>query len=1054
MAYPLGLRPHCGHRTRALRRWLAVSIPLALVAAGAALGQAPAAAGAADQNQPEALQEVTITGSRIPVPPSISATSPTTVVTSQDIQLQGRTDMTDVLNQLPQNVISAGVDFGNQSSPLTATGGVATVDLRGLGPQRTLVLVNGRRLGVGDPSTTNPNPAPDVDQIPAPLIERVDVVTGGASATYGSDAIAGVVNFILRKDFQGIEVDGQYSIYQHNQHQDGFQNILATPDPNTGWSGITPPTGSTTDGAQHDLALIMGTNFADGAGNITGYYTYHRQDPVSGSERDFSACEGASNILFGSPVADGFECLGSSNSNRFTPTGIAPGANTRYTVLGNQFLPWPQPGSSPPGIFNFNAYQYLQREDQRSNAGFYGHYDLNDNVKPYIEFNFMDDRTKAVVAPSGLFVASNPLNPPGDGNYLINCSNPLLSAQQQSILCTPAQIGGDTANPGSPGNSANVEIGRRNIEGGGRISEYSHANYRVVVGTTGDVASGFTYDGYLSYYYVSAFSSNLNYLDYSKIANALQVTTGPNGPVCISGGTCVPYNIFGTGTVNQTQLGYLYSPGTSQGNNTEQIAHFDITGDLGKYGGTSPWATDAVGINVGAEYRKETVTFNPDAAELSGLLAGFSGASVPTDASYHVGEGFVEARAPIAQHLPGIEDLTMDVGYRYSNYNTAGVTNTYKFEVQYAPTQDARLRFSWDRAVRAPNLIELFNAPSIGQQTQVGLDPCAPTIVNGAVVAATASFTECARTGVTAAQYGNGGTTNTITQCVSGQCSEVIEGNAHLKPEVANTWSLGFTVTPRALPGFSASADYYHIRLTGVINAIPIAAILNGCLQSGNPIYCSQIVRSPAGSVTGASVAGGGYFLQQDMNLGESLVSGIDIGSNYRWTIPGDWGTLSAYFNGTWVQHFTTTPYPGSETYDCAGLFGATCNQGSVIPRWRHVMRVSWETPWQVLLSLQWRYIGPSDFDNNSTSPLLQNVEEGAYDAINARIPGYNYFDLAAIWHAYKGIDVRAGVNNIFDKDPPFLPENDISGSAGTPNSFGTYDLLGRQLFIAFSAKF
>ena len=329
MAYPLGLRPHCGHRTRALRRWLAVSIPLALVAAGAALGQAPAAAGAADQNQPEALQEVTITGSRIPVPPSISATSPTTVVTSQDIQLQGRTDMTDVLNQLPQNVISAGVDFGNQSSPLTATGGVATVDLRGLGPQRTLVLVNGRRLGVGDPSTTNPNPAPDVDQIPAPLIERVDVVTGGASATYGSDAIAGVVNFILRKDFQGIEVDGQYSIYQHNQHQDGFQNILATPDPNTGWSGITPPTGSTTDGAQHDLALIMGTNFADGAGNITGYYTYHRQDPVSGSERDFSACEGASNILFGSPVADGFECLGSSNSNRFTPTGIAPGAKDR-----------------------------------------------------------------------------------------------------------------------------------------------------------------------------------------------------------------------------------------------------------------------------------------------------------------------------------------------------------------------------------------------------------------------------------------------------------------------------------------------------------------------------------------------------------------------------------------------------------------------------------------------------------------------------------------------------------------------------------------------------
>ena len=184
--------------------------------------QAPAATA-----EPEpVLQEVVVTGSRIPVPANISATSPTTIVSSQEIQLEGHTDITDLINALPQNIIGSNADFGNTSSPLTSTGGFSTVDLRGLGPQRTLVLVNGRRLGAGDPSTTNQNVAPDIDQIPVPLIERVDVVTGGASATYGSDAIAGVVNFILKKDFQGIQIDGQYGFNDHDQHNSYVEDLL------------------------------------------------------------------------------------------------------------------------------------------------------------------------------------------------------------------------------------------------------------------------------------------------------------------------------------------------------------------------------------------------------------------------------------------------------------------------------------------------------------------------------------------------------------------------------------------------------------------------------------------------------------------------------------------------------------------------------------------------------------------------------------------------------------------------------------------------------------
>lgn len=1033
--------------TRTLKALIETSLTtlVGLVLATSNAQQAPPAPAPA---APKLLQEVVVTGSRIPVAGNVTATSPTTIVSSQDVKLQGYTDVTDVMNQLPQNIIGANSDFGNTSSPLTSTGGFSTVDLRGLGPQRTLVLVNGRRLGAGDPSTSNQNVAPDIDQIPVPLIERVDVVTGGASATYGSDAIAGVVNFVLKKNFEGIEIDGQYGFSQHDQHNRDIETLLGENDPNTGFTAQSSiPTGGIRDGYKHDLSILMGRNFDDGNGNFTGWVIYHDQQPVTAAARDFSDCQLISNDLEGSPTFSGVECLGSSNSNRFTPEGIAPGAGVEYTVVGNQFLPWPQAGSSPPAIFDFNNYEYLQRQDKRFQAGFMAHDELNEHVQPYMEFFWMDDRSTAVVAPSGIFIGGDPFT--ADNNELVNCSNPLLSAQQQALLCTPAQIAGDTANPGSRGNSADVSIGRRNIEGGGRISFYEHNNIRVVVGSKGDISDNWTYDAYGSYYYVTTFQSNTDYLDYSKINNALQVTTNPatGTPVCISGGQCVPWNIFTTGGVTQAALDYLSTPGTAYGNNTEQVAHFDITGELGGYGLRTPWANDGAAVNLGYDHRMDSVTFNPDGAETSGNLAGFSGALVPINESYQINEGFVELRLPIAHSMPGAYDLTTDVGYRHSNYNTTGSTNTYKFEVQYAPIRDARLRFSFDRAIRAPNLIELFLAPSYGQENVVGTDPCAGT--------PTATLAQCEHTGVTPAQYAINPATgvNSITQCVSGQCGEVIEGNTHLKPEIANTWSLGVSLTPSMLPDFSATVDYYHIQLKDEIGNYPFSAILDGCLYADNPIYCSQIVRTPAGALTGATVAGGGYMLQKDFNLGVSVVSGFDVSLNYRHDL-GRLGSLSVSLNGAYLWHDTTTPYPGSGSFDCAGLFGSTCDNGSVNPRWRHVMRLNWKTPFDVLLSAQWRFIGPTTFDNNSGNPLLQYVEEGAYDQYNARIPGYSYLDLTAEWYATRQLELRAGVTNVLDKDPPIIPSLDISGNAGAANSFDAYDYLGRQIFVAFTAKF
>jgi iron complex outermembrane recepter protein len=993
--------------------WAAV---LALIATAPTFAQTQTAS-----DKAEPIQEVIVTGSRIPQP-NMTATSPIQVVTSQEIKQQGYTDAIDLLNSLPQNFQQSAVDLSNTSNPLGAAGGITTADLRGLGPQRTLVLVDGRRLGPGDPNTLNPNPAPDLDQIPVSLIERVDVVTGGASAVYGSDAIAGVVNFIMKKNFEGIEVNGQLGVDQHSNHSDYAQNLATA-------GGFPTATGSTHDGQSKDFSLLMGTNIADGKGNITAYLEYRHALPVFNKNRDFAACEIQVNSdSAGNPTPN--HCIGSPNSNIFIPSDGNP-----YSVVGNQLLPYPQAGSSPPPEFNSNAYLSLSREDERYNAGFMSHIDINDSVKPYMDFSFMNDKSTTETAPSGLFFpggnATTASLPGVGGQNYTNCSNPLLSAQELALLCaSPITVNGQPQGV--------VDIGRRNIEGGPRIAYNEHTNYRVVVGLKGEPLPGWSYDAYGQYYYTTLFNANNGYVDYAKVDNALQVGGTAADPVCLSGSPCVPYNIWTQGGVTPAQTAYLQSPGTGYGSVTERILHGDVTGDLGQYGVKSPLASDGLGVNVGFEHRSDTLAWDPDEGELAGNLAGFSGAVVPIHAGYNVSEGFAEARLPIASNLPFVRDLNFDAGYRYSKYSTAGHTNAYKFEVQYAPIDDARLRASFERAIRAPNLIELFNPPSYGQQGFLGVDPCA-----GA--SPTASFAQCANTGVTAAQYGH------IPQCAAGQCGQILGGNEALKPEVANTYDIGLTLNPTMLPGFTASVDYYNIDIKNEISTIPGAYLFNQCLNSGQ--FCNDVVRSTiSGALTGATVAGGGYIVQTSQNIAEVIFRGIDVQGAYRYALPGPWGSIAANFNGSYLLKSITTPAPGLHGFDCAGLFGPNCFI-TINPKWRHNMRVSWDTPFRTVFSVQWRFIGKVGLDNNDPDPSLFGGSLGGIDPYNAHLPNMSYIDLSAIYSVTDRISVRAGVNNVLDKDPPLIPAAYING-AGSANAYPTYDLVGRQVFVGFTAKF
>jgi len=307
------------------------------------------------------------------------------------------------------------------------------------------------------------------------------------------------------------------------------------------------------------------------------------------------------------------------------------------------------------------------------------------------------------------------------------------------------------------------------------------------------------------------------------------------------------------------------------------------------------------------------------------------------------------------------------------------------------------------------------------------------------------------RTGVTAAEYGNGGTTNTINQCTAGQCGQVTGGNDTLKPETADTYSLGLTLTPSMLPEFSATIDYWHILLENVITSIPANVIFGGCLDGSSPQYCSLIKRTAGGSLSGASVTNGGWISQTTQNIAAEMVSGIDVQANYLYRLPRSWGSLAASLNGSWLQQTTNTPYPGAHTYDCAGLFGASCGN-TTNPTWRHNLRLNWETPWKVGVAMQWRFIGSAGFDNNSSDPSLHFHELPFYSVINARIPSYSYIDLSATWEVYKGIQLRAGVNNLFDKDPPILPTGD--NLSQNLNVLPSFDLLGREVFVGLKAKF
>jgi len=995
---------------------------------------------------------IIVTGSRIPQP-NLESSAPVTVISNQDVKLQGTTRIEDLLNTLPSI-------FASQASTLSnGADGTASVDLRGLGTSRTLSLVNGRRLLPGDPSPTSGSAA-DINIIPASILKRVEVLTGGASSTYGADAVAGVVNFIIDTDFEGVRFDGQYSLYQHN-NRDTFLRPFLKARQDAGLSNYGFPSGNVADGGTFDGTVSIGSKFGDDRGHATVYFGYRKARAVLQANRDYSAC------VLQNTGSGANRCGGSATSDNGNAIVFNEGTSTIFTFAPNGGF------NNSTSLYNFAPTNYYQRPDERYTAGLFANYEVNDSIKPYLEFMFMDDRTVAQIAPSGDF-----------GNTLtINSDNPLISPAQSAVIFDnenlingflgdfPLAIGAPY-NPtpgaapltfidpvtGSTYNKAFFQLLRRNVEGGPRQSDLQHTNYRAVVGTKGDLGKAWSYDAYYSYGRTNYSQVYSNEFSVARLNRALDVVAGPGGtPICRSvrdgsDPNCVPYNVFGgAGAATQAAVDYLSATGFQKGQTSEQVANVSFTGLLGEYGLKSPLANTGIGVNIGAEYRKESLELNTDNAFQTGDLTGQGGKTLPISGSFKVVDFFAEAQVPLIQESV-IDNLSLNAGYRHSSYTTSADrkydTDTYKFGVDFAPIRDIRFRGTYNRAARAPNIQELFATPTVGLNGSK--DPCAGVTI-------TATNYGCIAQGLAVGQR--------TAANPAGQYNGLIGGNVNLTPEKATTKTVGIVLQPRFLPRLALTVDYFDIKIRDAILSVSQDAVLADCVANATatttPASCLLVNRDTAGSLW---LTPNGYVDSLPNNRSTVQTKGVEVNASYRQPL-GEFGSVSLSFVGTYLDSYRVDNGL-TQPYDCAGLYGPVCSAGGTtasgapLPKWRHKARATLQLPNGPGFSVQWRYIDPVKAETTVNNQSLAGAFQ--YNP-GLRIKAYSYIDLAATFAIGDSFTFRLGANNVLDKQPPFVTSGNGNrdGSNLCPtgpcngNTYpATWDALGRYLYAGATLNF
>lgn len=1011
----------------------ALSLPaVAQVTPGTpAAGNATPGVAAEAAPNPEGEREITVTGSLIKNP-NLTRSAPVLVTTSEEIELRQSNVAEDVLREIPGITPSLGSAVNN------GNGGFSLVDLRGIGANRNLVLLDGNRIV---PATLAGEV--DLNNIPLALVDRVESLTGAASTTYGADAISGVVNFITKQNFTGVDFSASEQITEKG------------------------------DGNYYRTDLTIGGNFADDKGNAVLSVGYQNAEPVYQGDRNFSI----QNL-------DSFNGTASGSSTS-VPAGVTfqgggRAATDPLRLNGRQQIDPAIGGIRNPAVgtyapFNFNPYNIFQTPFKRFNIFAQAKYDVSDSFSIYTRGLFSKNTVSTIIAPSGVFASqvaiplSNPFLPVTLRNQF--CNNQDFDPATAGIqTLTPAQCSAAAVatNPTDPNfRSAITTLSRRTPEVGPRVSEYTTTVFDYKVGARGKFGDHLDWDVSGAYGESENLQQIQNYTLTSRVRSALYATNtatclggAPGGADVTAGTGCVPINLFGPlGSLTPAQIQYLTATSTQRVRNQLGQVHAQVSGD---FGFTSPGATDPISFAVGGEYRTYKAIRRSDTlSQTAGELGGAGGAIPDITGSYNVAEGFTEVVAPLIQDKPGIQNLTLEGGYRYSSYkvnapgNPKYNTSTYKGGGSYEPGFGLKFRGNYAHASRAPNIGELF-APLTTGLTNLQSDPCA----GAAPTTNTNLRAVCLAQGAPAASIG------TIQNGTAGQINSTSGGNINLRPEVADTYTGGVVFTPTFFRGFSVTADYYNIKVKRAVSNPTPQDSINSCFgnlsaASAADPACTIIRRNPAtGGLDGDPASTAGIF-QGLSNLGRIATEGVDVTFNYSQDVGFAKLGLSFLGNYTFNNRFQATPT--SVNRDCIGFYSVNCGAdggnitGSPEPKFQWTQRstLSFDS---FDVSLLWRHI-----DALNQEPLDVAASGAAFIGVDAtgatvnygHIKPYDYFDLSTRISVMENLSLTLTAQNLGNRKPPATGSTIGSAAFNSGNTYpSTYDALGRRYAVTARVKF
>lgn len=898
---------------------------------------------------PNAVDEIVVTGSRIARRDYVS-NSPIVTVGRDDIEKSGSVTVDTLLNQMPQFVPSVSSTSNNPSN-----GGQANIDLRGLGTARTMVLLNGHRV-----VPSNSDGTVDVNIIPAALIQNIEVISGGASATYGSDAMAGVVNFKLNTNFTGLQVDAQYGVTEQG------------------------------DGREKALSATAGGEYADGRGHAVLSLGYSERGEVYNASRDFSKISGASSTTpYGRYDATGTNLPSQAAVDAiFSQYGYAAGtvkasANLGFNNDGTLFYNGVNYKGSTAidystipvnGTYNTGALNLLQLPLTRYTAYAATDYEINEHAEFYGSFNFTHYDSRTILAPSPAASATG---------FSVPVTNPFISDDLAALLA-------GRANP-----NANFLLRKRFTDVGPRVSETTFNVFQIAGGVRGDIGfKDWTYDIYASYGRSEQNETQSGNVSHSAVQTLLNAADG--GASLCDGG----YDPFGLQTISASCLSYISRQTKNRTVAEQQVVEATVQGGL--FDLPAGEVRGAFGVN----YKRDTYLFEPDSLLATGDVVGFN-AQDAIDASTNVKELYGELLVPILKDLPFIKALNVNAGYRLSDYNTIGKVNAYKLDGDWEVVEGFRFRGGYQRAVRAPSIGELYSPQNQGYPS-ISEDPCAYDSTYRAGSNAATVRTLCLAQGVPSAIIDSYTYANSQVNSLSG-------GNPDLKEETADTYNVGFVWTPNfthpLAQRLSLSIDYYSIDIKDAIGTIDASTALDKCYSSsGNPTgdasnyYCSLFQRSSStGEIELLSLT--------NLNLAEYKTSGVDFQADWGFGLGAvglddRYGSLKVNLIGSYLDSFKVQSLPGEAFAELKGTIGNTQVSSTAVshPEWKYATSVSYLVG-PVEVGARWRHVG------DMTDAADSSEKIGAVD----------YFDLNGSWKVNDIYSIRGGVTNLTNKQPPYF---------------------------------